>query len=409
MMMTCPVVLATASWMLRSTSAFTLSRSFRPSRANNTSRLFASASSDVMAAVLKGGISRLSTLQTLLSKYGAPGSQGCLKGSGDLKPIAAFEGPELVGSLVGDGDQELLNLHPHLFPITKSETTGNYICALRRAYAGDTSYETSTDSPWPIVEAQSGGPGMRLLSLNSENLMRRIACHGDFEGSEDLVTIYNDGLGKGLVNDKTLDSPYVVGSAEQLGYGVEKYILLRVGPFPDLYEQMATGHATRGDEQSALIASETSNRKFSGFGSTFRFQARMLASLPGRQEEARDAARMCLRMPLPSIGLTLDDFCEVAVLAQVADENDSTEVKMEKLSEMYEKLRKHEQEEDGPSIVGQQGMTPEQKAIDEANHLLDTTALSGGGKWSEVRAKLAEIYGSVERDDMANFVNPNVM
>ena len=164
MMMTGAVFLA-ASWIFRSSSvtAFTVVSS--PSSRQYAIRLFASSDSNVMAAALRSGVSRLSTLQTLLNKYGAPGSQGCTEAD-DLTPVVAFEDtPELVGSLVGN-NAELRNLHPHLFAISKSSKTGNYICALRRAYADDANYESSTDAPWPIVEAQSGGPGMRLLSLN---------------------------------------------------------------------------------------------------------------------------------------------------------------------------------------------------------------------------------------------------
>lgn len=48
--------------------------------------------------------------------------------------------------------------------------------------------------------------------------MRRIACESDFEGDGDeLVEIYNDGLGKGLVSEKALDAVYEPGSAESLG------------------------------------------------------------------------------------------------------------------------------------------------------------------------------------------------
>lgn len=356
-----------------------------------------------MAAALKSGVSRLSTLQTLLNKYGAPGSQGCNEPN-DLTAVVAFEDtPELVGTLMGT-DAELSNLHPHLFPIAKSSKTGNYICALRRAYADDASYESSTDAPWPIVEAQLGGPGMSLLALNSEHLMRRIACESDFagEGDDELVAIYNDGLGKGLMAEKALDAVYEPGSAESLGYGVDKYILLRVGPFPDLYERMAAQHAARGDEQSALIAAEANNGKFNGFGSTFRHQAKLLSSFPKREEESRDAARMCLRMPLPSIGMSQKDFREVAELAQLADENDSDEDAMAALRDMYEKIRENDREEDASSTTG---MTSEQAAIEEANYLLDTVALTGG-KWSDVRTQLGEMYRKVGRDDMADFVDP---
>ena len=49
--------------------------------------------------------------------------------------------------------------------------------------------------------------------------MRRIACESDFQGDGDsLVNIYNDGLGKGLMSEKALDTVYEPGSAESLGY-----------------------------------------------------------------------------------------------------------------------------------------------------------------------------------------------
>ena len=50
-------------------------------------------------------------------------------------------------------------------------------------------------------------------------------------------------------------------------------------------------------------------------------------------------------------------------------------------------------------------MTPEQKAIDEANYLIDTAALTGAN-WNEIRPELAKIYKSIGREDIASFVNP---
>ena len=48
--------------------------------------------------------------------------------------------------------------------------------------------------------------------------MRRIACESDFAGEgKELVALYNDGLGKGLMSEKALDTVYEAGSAEALG------------------------------------------------------------------------------------------------------------------------------------------------------------------------------------------------
>lgn len=114
---------------------------------------------------------------------------------------------------------------------------------------------------------------------------------------------------------------------------------------------------------------------------------------------------MCLRMPLPSIGLDATEFRDVGINAQLADESDSDEEVFAKLQIMYEKMREHENED--PRSANND-MTPEQKAIDEANYLIDTAALTGAN-WSEIRPKLAEIYKSVGRTDIANFVNPTNM
>ena len=80
----------------------------------------------------KINVSRLSTLQTLLTERGAPGSIGCNQGSGDLIPIDS-------SSATSD---EYKNLHPHLLPLAKSKSSGNIICALRRAYADDADYDS---------------------------------------------------------------------------------------------------------------------------------------------------------------------------------------------------------------------------------------------------------------------------
>jgi hypothetical protein len=201
--------------------------------------------SDEDTATSLAGVSRLNTLQTLLSERGAPGSRGCKITNGDLVAISPSEAAT---------SSTYVNLHPHLFPLAKSESTGNVICALRRAYADDADYDSpSINAPWPIVESAVGVPGMRLLALNSEHMMRRIAADADAnlegEDAEKIIGIYNEGLGKGELTDTQLDNVYEAGSVSKLGYGLDKYVLLRVGPFPDLYETMANNHLARGDTE----------------------------------------------------------------------------------------------------------------------------------------------------------------
>ena len=338
----------------------------------------------------KINVSRISTLQTLLSERGAPGSIGCSSAGGDLSPI----------SISSSASSEYTDLHPHLLPLAKSTSSGNIICALRRAYADDSeAYDSpSINAPWPIVESGIHFPGMRLLALNSEHLMRRIAADADatIESSEaeKVVGVYNTGLGSGNLPEKSMDTPYEMGSVAKLGYGLEKFVLLRVGPFPDLYETMSNQHLAREDEESSLIAAETANGKFGGFGSTFAFYAKLLASLPNRDEECRDAARVTLRLPLPSMGLTRKDFVEVAKMSQLEGTADDL---LSGMLDMYEKIREHERDDNSGD------KTPKQTAMEDANYLLDVACLTGKN-YGDIREKIASIYRDAGMEDDAKFV-----
>ena len=206
---------------------------------STTTRLFSASNSNGIDTN-NLGISRLETLQTMLSSHGAPGSIGCSLPDGDLEPINFSslgssknskddEEPELITTMTSAdlNADEYTNLHPHLYPLAKSKSTGNFICALRRAFADDNSdmYESSSNTPWPIVEAKLGGPGMRLLALNSEHYMRRIVCECDFNGErKELIEYYNKDLGKDIIKDEALDRPYEEGAVEQLGYVTKKII-----------------------------------------------------------------------------------------------------------------------------------------------------------------------------------------
>ena len=343
-------------------------------------------------------VSRLSTLQTLLTMRGAPGSIGCSMGNGDLLPVSHSS---------STSSSEYHNLHPHLLPLAKSKSSGHVVCALRRWYADESeTFDTPSllSRPWPIVESAVGMPGMRLLSLNSEHLMRRIAADADVNnGGDDVVEIYNDGLGNGRLSEKSMDEPYVQGSVTKLGYGLDKYILLRVGPFPDLYETMSNIHLSKNDIKSSLIAAEASNGKFGGrFGSTFVFYAKLLASQQ-REEESRDAARMTLRMSLSTMGLTRKDYVDVARMTGYATADDDGDVALTKMLEMYEKIRNHENKDEKPD-----DKTLQQKAIEDVDYILDKACLMGQ-KYGEIRREVAAIYRDAVLEEDARFIEDRSM
>jgi hypothetical protein len=378
-----------------------------------------------VASMVDQHVSRLSTLQRLLQSCGAPGSIGCSQAGGDLLPIQGLldvrkedvdsATPELVASLCDEqsaalSQEELDALHPYLYPLARSSRTGNLVCAY-------CSLPLDVTAPWPIVETAVNAAGVRLLALNSEHMMRRIVAQADNEAQnsdpthqpaktnqQQMLELYNDGLGKGLLKAAGLDAPYVPGSVAKLGYGLDKYVLLRVGPFPDLYRSLSSQHLGKGDVQAALIAAESSSGKLTGFASTFLSYAKLLQSLPNRGEESRDAARNCLRMPLWTVGMSIDDVKDVAVLGHVADEKDSIETVLGKLESVYEKVKSAESESGNvPGDTTGAAQSPAQVAIEECQDVLNRAVLQQK-PWNEVRSIVAQIYRAAGLADTADFI-----
>jgi hypothetical protein len=129
----------------------------------------------------------------------------------------------------------------------------------------------------------------------------------------------------------------------------------------------------------------------------------LLSTFDLRGEEARDSARMCLRLPLPSVGLDEEDYVTLASLAGVCDKNVDLDVALASLKGMYDKIKEHE----GDDEKAKANMTPEQMAIEDANQILDELVFTGEGRdWNGIRKQIGDIYASAGLDDMAKFVDP---
>ena len=167
---------------------------------------------------------------------------------------------------------------------------------------------------------------------------------------------------------------------------------------------MAPKHS-KGDEPSSLIAAEASNGKFIGFASTFKFYAELLSGFPNREDETRDAARVCLRMSILSIGMDTKDIIRVSQLAGLCFDNDDVATARGNAKEMYEKNEKHEEKDE----QGKANMTPEQMASEDSNQILDKIAFTQDDErdWSSVRPQIFEIHASAGLEDMADFVYPS--
>jgi hypothetical protein len=61
------------------------------------------------------------------------------------------------------------------------------------------------------------------------------------------------------------DKRYTPGSCEALGRGLTRFLFLKVGSFPDVFETLTQEHLDKGDQQSALITCEKAYTLFPGW------------------------------------------------------------------------------------------------------------------------------------------------
>eukprot|EP00636_Phaeomonas_parva_P015385 CAMPEP_0118878664 /NCGR_PEP_ID=MMETSP1163-20130328/18583_1 /TAXON_ID=124430 /ORGANISM="Phaeomonas parva, Strain CCMP2877" /LENGTH=350 /DNA_ID=CAMNT_0006814587 /DNA_START=72 /DNA_END=1124 /DNA_ORIENTATION=+ len=297
-----------------------------------------------------------------------------------LRDVLELQGYELTDS------RNRKDVHPLLVPLARDADTNAVVGVLR--------WPTPEEGkPNPVVRAMPNAAGMELLSLSPELHGRRAAVEALAAG------------------DAGADKLVAAAGAEDLAASWEAdarkdatlFTMLKVGAFPDLYRTQALKHSAKGSEDSALVACERANDLFKGWGAGYAFYANVLSKLPHRQLEARDAARVALRMPIWTLGgalgpeISFEDT--VATVAELADYTGAAA-----LRDMYAKLADDERPEEIKN-----GRLPEQVALDRAGFYMDAVACGLGaddGVWAspELRSKLAELYRLAKFDDYADFI-----
>lgn len=232
--------------------------------------------------------------------------------------------------------------------------------------------------PLPVVQFNSHTPYLTLLATSVKSYVTRTVASADFSGKSEEVCGIRESGGEGL--------PYRNGEVDESGMGLERYLLMKTGPFPDIYEGLARFHLAKGDVQSALVTCELAAGVFPGWGRAHVFHAHVLQEV-GREKESQDAARFALQMPLWTLG---GEVGEVGRMAGYKEEKS--------LGKIYRRLYEDERKED---VKG--GKAPEQVALDRAAFLLDLCVVEGG-EWEGARERLAELYQEGGMEEFATFV-----
>ena len=204
-------------------------------------------------------------------------------------------------------------LHPLVKPLAK--TASNDVLGLMRwPLTGDDKavhvVRTQVQEAGKAADAQSYS--VRPCGTIAQ-FARRMAVEADHEGgSQEVIEV------AAAVTQEAGGKPYTAGELADSRLRAPQFVLLRVGPFVDLWESIARGQLDKGDETAALVAAERASAQNPGWGCCMYLQAELMGSL-GRHEEQRDLALAALESPFWTLGAPLRDGLAAAQLSHIDD------------------------------------------------------------------------------------------
>lgn len=283
---------------------------------------------------------------------------------------------------------ERKGLNPLLIPLAKDSSSGSTVCYLRwptqkenmdlqivsTTEVGVTLLSTSTDQfcHRQVVEMDHAGSP---LAPQAAALLNK---HGQLHGIGDYLSFYKSGK-----------FPVVTAQEQQLA--LDRYLLLKVGQFPDCYERLAGNFLAQGNEISALVTCERAVNVFYSWGQPLVFHSRLLSKL-GRDKEAKETALSALALPKWTLATSQEDLHKITKTAGYTDSKVLGSMHVFRASDP----RSKDQEE---------GVSKEQISLDQAAHLMDAVALgSVEGGWAAAKADIASKYRDGGYPDMAAFI-----
>ena len=128
---------------------------------------------------------------------------------------------------------ERREMHPHVVPLARDPSSGHVTSLLRLPFA-------SKGDMLPLVRS-AGAAALTLVAPGARQYLHRCGVEADEEG--------------GALRDATLACVNASGQIYQKGdfamhmpkLPLDKYLAVKVGVFPDVYEAIANSHMDRGD------------------------------------------------------------------------------------------------------------------------------------------------------------------
>ncbi|KAG1677762.1 hypothetical protein FOA52_001074 [Chlamydomonas sp. UWO 241] len=314
-----------------------------------------------------------------------------------LEEIAVTQSPKRLGALLkvltALGGTKLMpsdrsGLHPLLIPISSDPADADAVTCLLR-WPKPSTYK-SAGMGLPVVSMVRGGKSVKLLARSVDEYLHRLLAEEDAAAGPGPAANAADAEGQEL---------YTAGQVKASGLGsrMDVYLVKKAGMFPDVSEGLAKRHLAKGDVTSALVTSEwyMRNDHFPGFARPYEFASELLAGLGKRGEEARDLARVALRLPW----WTLENGYAAAV-ATGQLEGTPAEVRYN----LSDEAQARAQAKLSKGVDFKEPKTPQEVALDKAAELLDMVAAGAEPSYDAVRERLAEQYTKAGLSDVANFI-----
>ena len=211
-----------------------------------------------------------------------------------LLELLTITGAELVNP------RSRAELNPFLIPVSKNSSDNSLLCYIRWPTQKD-------DMDLQLVTTTECG--IILSALNTDHYCHRLAVELDFRGNTKAETalelLNRDGqlYSTGDYFSILKSGKFPATTEEDLRLILDRYLLLKVGSFPDCFERLASNFLKNGNDVSALVTCERAVSLFYSWGHPIHFHTKMLNKL-GRDKEAKDSARASMGMPKFTIGST---------------------------------------------------------------------------------------------------------
>lgn len=287
-------------------------------------------------------------------------------------------GKEDWKAIVASGD---VDLHPFILPLgTRGEGDDLEVCGLmirapRGAYLAPDKYQVVSQKPRVSKNIQ-------LIALDVDQYIKKLAEEATFrQEKQDLPII------------EVVKDVYDVQFKGDSKTALDKWLLLEVGAFPEIYMNLAREHLENGDPRSALCCADTMREKFGDWAFCHAFVSAMLRDNYGKEGfedrgvEAQQTAQMCLTSgyPLYTLEDGGDSLSELLAFAEVPKLPDIDSLRVFYLKRVVDDQR---------SAVRTGNISLGCAALGKAQALLD--AVSCGHKsFNGVREEIAELYEEV--------------